>query len=34
MFAMLASYSKCDHSWLGFAKNTNLANKQKGFIER
>jgi hypothetical protein len=34
MFAMLAGYSKCEHSWFGFARNASLANKQKGFIER
>ncbi len=34
MFAMLVGYSKCEHSWLGFVKNTNLTSKHKGFIER
>jgi hypothetical protein len=34
MFAMLVGYSKCEHSWLGFARNASLVDKQKGFIER
>jgi hypothetical protein len=34
MFAMLAGYSKCEHLWLGFAKNTSLTSNQKGFLER
>ncbi len=34
MFAMLVGYSKWKHSWLGFTKNTSLASKQKGLIEK
>jgi hypothetical protein len=31
---VLVSCSKCEHSWLGFSKNGNFANKQKSFIKR